>query len=289
MSVFKESQLNLKEKALSILGNDNARSEYVRILINDTSSKPDMLDPELQIPHVLIQFWDDSRNIPEDVQACMNSWLQLRNNGFNYSLFDDKSAREFISNYFTADYAQAFDRCKHPAMRSDYFRLCYMVANGGIYIDADDVYQGSDYNNWFSDNCLKLAPLCYSMSKDCMIDVKSPASKEMSNDASQDLIYYVNNNPLIAPPRHPVINMALERSKMMLLSDRASQDVQAITGPGNLTICLAMHAISARDKNEPLDFKFLFNWDTIALSKWPLSYRNDERNWRLWTKPDGSI
>jgi hypothetical protein len=27
--------------------------------------------------------------------------------------------------------------------------------------------------------------------------------------------------------------------------------------------------------------QILNDWDSIAVSKWPLSYRRDERNWRL--------
>ena len=30
----------------------------------------------------------------------------------------------------------------------------------------------------------------------------------------------------------------------------------------------------------------LGEWDFISVSRWPLSYRNDERNWRLWKPTD---
>jgi hypothetical protein len=61
--------------------------------------------------------------------------------------------------------------------------------------------------------------------------------------------------------------------------------VQAITGPGNLTASLVEHVVD-RGSDKRTDFSFIRDWDRISTSRWPLSYRNDERNWRLWTRPD---
>ena len=165
-------------------------------------------------------------------------------------------------------------------MRSDYFRLCFILINGGFYVDTDDVYQGKDYAPWFKDDKLKLQPLCYNVSTDSMVD----ASAFITNpEASPDLTYYVNNDPLIAPPQHPIIRMALERSTRALLNKSSDiRDIQSITGPGNLTACLVRHDIELRLAKNKRDFTFLVDWDNVAVSRWQLGYRDDERNWRHW-------
>jgi hypothetical protein len=57
-----------------------------------------------------------------------------------------------------------------------------------------------------------------------------------------------------------------------------------MTGPGNLTASLVHHAIASDLVGRALDFTIVPGWDVISLSRWPLSYRSDQRNWRLWTQ-----
>lgn len=52
----------------------------------------------------------------------------------------------------------AYERCHHPAMKSDYFRLCFIARHGGFYVDADEVFQGVDCESLFADPRLKLQP-----------------------------------------------------------------------------------------------------------------------------------
>jgi len=100
---------------------------------------------------------------------------------------------------------------------------------------------------------------------------------------SPDWIFYVNNNPLIAPASHPIVNLALDRSTRILLSQGGERlDIQATTGPGNLTASLVRHSIASETAGRARDFLLLTNWEAMSISRWPLSYRGDERNWRLW-------
>jgi hypothetical protein len=104
-----------------------------------------------------------------------------------------------------------------------------------------------------------------------------------NQDNSPEWIFYVNNNPLIAPASHPVIRLALARSTRLLLSHRGERfDIQSTTGPGNLTGSLVRHSIASKRAGKAPDFLLLTNWDAVSISRWPLSYRHDERNWRLW-------
>lgn len=269
-----------KKVALDIPEDNRLRSQYMRNIINEDNRDIPKRNA-LAIPHILVQFWNDATTIPLDVQKCIDSWKPIEERGFERLLFNDESARQFIKENFDRRYLDAFKRCKHPAMRSDYFRLCFIMVNGGIYVDADDVYEGVNFESCFYDKKIKLKPLCYNSLTDSMVKISDFI---VAPRDSQELIFYVNNNPIIAPSNNPIICMALERATQILLNQIISdkQDVQSTTGPGNLTICLVRHAIETDRNGIDRDFTLLTDWDEVCLSQWPLEYRQDKRNWRLW-------
>ncbi len=201
----------------------------------------------------------------------------LENDGFEIAIYNDVSATTYIDEIFGAKHVAAFARCGHPAMRSDYFRLCYVLASGGFYVDADDVVTEGLWPLLYHDDRLKLQPLCYDVPGRTMVEgaeLWDPAAPE------EERIYYVNNNPLVAPPGHPVLQRALERATAALLSTDTPRDIQSITGPGNLTAVLAAHAHGLALAGIPPDFELMRRWDRVAKTRWDLSYRADERNWR---------
>lgn len=272
-------QQNTDADPSDIIEDQHLRSQYMRRLITMTvqSANP---TPISNIPRILFQFWD-STNIPDDVQTCMNSWSALDDLGFERLVFNSSQAGHFISSHFSSRHVAAFKRCGHPAMQADYFRLCYMQEVGGFYVDADDAYVGGYSDTWFLDDRLKLQPLCYDIATDSMLNY----ADMLIRPQSRDTIYYVNNNPLIAPSHHPIIEMALERATVQLLNHIGDgRDIQAMTGPGNLTACVVTHALELEEIDNELDFVLLADWDTVALSKWPLDYRSDGRNWRQWVR-----
>lgn len=263
-----------------IAEDDRLRSSYMRELVREAASA-DASSGRVRIPRVMVQYWHDSGAVPDDVRECLASWEPLTGQGFERILFDDNTARGFIASQFGRTEVAAFDRCPHPAMRCDYFRLCYIFRHGGFYVDADEVYQGGDLRSWFGDGKLKIQPLCYSTLSNTMV----PTNAFVGNRAcSPEWIFYVNNNPLIAPASHPVIRLALARATRILLSHTGGRlDIQSATGPGNLTSSLVRHSIAHKLAGKTRDFLLLTSWDTVSVSRWPLSYRHDERNWRLWS------
>lgn len=264
-----------------IAEDDRLRSSYMRKLVRETAPIDAPSGPA-NIPKVIVQFWHDSGAIPPDVCECLDSWEPLVGQGFKRVLFDDNEARRFIARQFGSPHVAAFDRCPHPAMRCDYFRLCYIFRHGGFYVDADEVYQGGDCQSWFRDNRLKIQPLCYDTLSNTMVQTDVFIGNQAD---SPDWIFYVNNNPLIAPASHPVIRLALARSTRILLSHRGERlDIQSTTGPGNLTGSLVRHSIASKLAGKARDFLLLTNWDAMSISRWPLSYRDDGRNWRLWNR-----
>jgi len=252
-------------------------------LIQEASEVVDAVDFTTP-PRILIQFWDDATSVPADVQKCLDSWVPLEKTGFERLLFDDTAAEQFIMENFSRRHSRAFKRCHHPAMRADFFRLCFVLKNGGLYVDADDAYQAYDIDKLLMDGRLKLQPLCYDIASDSMVD----PIRSAGIPAEGGRIFYVNNNPLLAPPSHPIIAMALEQATNSLLSaDEDSRDIQTLTGPGNLTSCLVAHAVELAQAGKAWDFELLTDWDSVAISTWPLSYRSDDRNWRRWVRSDG--
>ena len=172
---------------------------------------------------------------------------------------------------------QAFSRCHHPAMRCDYLRMCFLLAEGGLYVDADDVLLGENWRQIFLDGRLKVQPLCYDIPAGGM----APAAEIWQADLPIDgRIFYVNNDPIAAPPNHPVLERALVRATDMLLDENRFPEIQSTTGPGNFTVALASHARYLELAGLPYDFELLRNWDSIAETRWNLSYRADARNWR---------
>ena len=255
------------------------RSSLIQKIVqgsNERSNKTPSLSNA--IPRRIVQFWDDHTQLPDDVNACINTWKDVESQGIELLLFDKRQAGDFISDKLGRKYKQAFEKCYHPAMQSDLFRLCYIFIEGGCYIDADDAYTGSQIIHLFEDERLKIQPLCYDVGSHSMVPA-SIFTKPGVND--KNWIFYFNNNPLIAGKRHFLVEKALNRAVDILGQGHMNSfpEIQSTTGPGNLTQCI-FEAVS-----EGIDISntmlVLPEWENTAISVWPLSYRNDTRNWRL--------
>lgn len=261
---------------------DLLRSTFVRELIlhqiksaDHTVGSSNISAPS--IPRTLVRYWHDLNELPEDVKECLNSWNRLDREGFEIRMFNDLSAKAYIADKFGARETVAFARCRHPAMRSDYLRMCFVLAEGGMYVDADDVLLDDGWKDIFQDGRLKLQPLCFDIPTGLMV----PASQFLLADLpTGDRVFYVNNDPIAAPAGHPLLARALARSTERLLGKEEVPIIQSTTGPGNFTVALATHAHALLSAGSPLDFEFLRNWDAIAETRWDLSYRGDARNWR---------
>lgn len=257
----------------------SARSRFVRGLVQRSSGSAVVSSVFAnKLPKRIVQFWDDLNRLPGDVRECIETWRKTEELGVERHLFDKHQAREFIRRRLGTRHKQAYDKCYHPAMQSDYFRLCYIFVEGGCYIDADDVYDGARIQHLFSDGRLKIQPLCYDKSTNMMVP-PSLFTKPGANAASW--IFYFNNNPLIGGRGHPLIDRALAQATLSLEKDVTNglPEIQSTTGPGNLTKSI-FDAITESGEFEQT-FLVLHDWENIAKNIWDLSYRNDPRNWRL--------
>jgi mannosyltransferase OCH1-like enzyme len=256
------------------------RSEFIRKVVQRPLGPRSINNRCRQpTPKTIVQFWHDLGQLPLDVEECVRSWSVWETSGFEHRLFDERTAGAFISTSFGARHKRAFERCYHPAMQADYFRLCYVLAEGGFYVDADDVCVGTDISWLAEDGRLKLQPLCYDIASGTMV---KPAVFLRADAYNPSWIFYFNNNPLIASPGHPVIEYALSQATCLL--ELAGEDelpeIQMATGPGNISKSIFDLGTTTSDDIES-NIVALGDWDSLAVSKWPLSYRDDARNWRL--------
>jgi hypothetical protein len=251
------------------------RSAYVRKLVQAPPAHV-QTSQQQAIPRTLVQFWDEPDHIPDDVAECLRSWQQVHQEGIRRLLFNAPTARDYLRDRLGNTHVQAFDACYHPAMQCDYFRLCYIFTSGGFYVDADEVYQGTGCGRLYNDGHLKLQPLCYDLSTGLMID-----PGDFTRSTSPSWIFYFNNNPIIAPPEHPVLRLALDRATRLLLSTNELQEIQSTTGPGNLTASVVRYALQQDLDGNPANVAPLSDWTRTSISPWGLGYRQDGRNWRL--------
>lgn len=256
------------------------RSEFIRKLVQRHLDRPGINDRCGPMPpRTIVQFWHDLRQLPHDVKECVSSWTRWETRGFTHRLFDEHAAKAFIGRSLGARHERAFERCYHPAMQADYFRLCYLLVEGGFYIDADDVCVGTDIDWLFEDGRLKLQPLCYDIASSAMV---KPSVFLCADAYDPSWIFYFNNNPLVAGRTHPIIQRALGRATdlLELAGEDTLPDIQATTGPGNLSKSIFDLCATSGDSVED-DLLILRDWDSLAVSRWPLRYRSDARNWRL--------
>ncbi len=255
------------------------RSNFVRELVQRPNEPAWMPAGHLAPPpRRIVQFWDDLGRLPEDVRECMESWKKLERFGFELQVFDESSAREFIRIHLGLRYVKAFDKCYHPSMKSDYFRYSYIFVEGGFYVDADDVYHGTTIDHLFTDGRLKLQPFCYDIATAQMV----PPSVFVKPGANQlSWIFYFNTTPLIAVRNHPIIERALLNATTSLEQESKGglPEVQATTGPGNLTASV-FEVVTTESRSEEV-LLVAHDWEKTSTSKWALSYRSDKRNWRL--------
>jgi mannosyltransferase OCH1-like enzyme len=256
------------------------RSEFIRELVQRRLSQRSVRTRyERVIPRTIVQFWHDLQQLPHDVEECIASWARWEKSGFTHRLFDEPAAKAFIGGSLGTRYERAFECCYHPAMQADYFRLCYLLVNGGFYVDADEVCVGADIGWLFEDGRIKLQPLCYDIASGAMV---KPAVFLCADAYDPSWIFYFNNNPLVAGEGHPIIERALTQATSLLELAGADSlpEIQTTTGPGNLSKSIFDLGLTSESGVESELF-VLRDWESLGVQRWPLSYRGDARNWRL--------
>lgn len=86
------------------------------------------------LPKTIVQYWD--QGLPEEhVRELTETWVE-KNPSYEYKLFNRVSAEKFILSEFGSEELELFQSASLPAMRSDIFRIAYILKYGGTYVDA---------------------------------------------------------------------------------------------------------------------------------------------------------
>ncbi|MBK4214700.1 hypothetical protein JJJ17_02040 [Paracoccus caeni] len=157
-----------------------------------------------KIPKHIMQYWSNGRPGLE-VAEIMSSWKYLP--GYKYELFDKRSAADYIAGVAGVSWVRAFKMCRSAAEESDFFRLLWLIHNGGIYADSDDRV------------ILTPDPLLAA--------------------ANHTLLYQENtgtigNNFMATVRRHPLFELAASMARESLIR-RESENTWGKTGPGLIT------------------------------------------------------
>lgn len=200
----------------------------------------------------VFQFWDSER-APADVTVEMDRWQDLV--GQRYARFNDGSAQQFLRDEFGSDAAKRFGDAKHPAIRSDYFRLGYLAARGGVYVDADSAVQ--------------------------------PDAPSLLQAISGHLVLvfgawrgglHILNGVISAPAQHPLIVKCFGEAGRRL--DAGGRPVQSLAG-GHMMTDIACRM--ARNGNLKRATSLLSTTIRQCFARSvQTAYKSDHRNWRAW-------
>jgi len=220
------------------------------------------------IPNMISQYWH-SENLPEEISI---SSLNMRNfnKEYSYHIENDNSAREFILTHYGKEICELFDACFHPAMRSDFWRLCWLYEKGGIYVDIDTkahgpigrIAAGSNFS------CF----LTYSIGKPWCID----------------------NDFIITEPRNSLISFIMNEmfnNIRKYLKTGNFENIWVETGPGVTTIATARYISNnwLKKHETPKDSGLIFrhhNAVAEAFYHHEMEYKKTpDGNWRLIRAP----
>ena len=82
--------------------------------------------------------WGEVEPYPARIIAVKEKWLSFCP-GWNAALFRKETAWQFLREKYGADIAELFSTCAVAAMRADFFRVFWAIAEGGIYSDLNYV------------------------------------------------------------------------------------------------------------------------------------------------------
>ena len=103
----------------------------------------------MNIPKTIVQTWISEDKLTPVMKAATQTWKD-KNPTWDYKFFSDEDCLEFIENNFPKDTVNAYNKIKPGAGKADLFRYCYLLVNGGVYTDIDNVCI-KPLDNWLTD------------------------------------------------------------------------------------------------------------------------------------------
>ena len=248
---------------------DSVETAIATISAHRLSPRNEETDPGIAIPGTVVQFWD--RDPPGEVQILLEeNRKRCEELGMSWMLFDSSAARSWIAATFEVELLEAFERCPHPAMQADLFRLCHLYHRGGIYLDADYLL--------------------------------NPAAEELLGRGAAIFVQRVGfpvesleSGFLIAPPGMDLYRRFVMAAVSNLRSAEASPEgidlgrTIGTTGPGMMTLELGHYLLEADSRSQafgPIQvLSRTSSWRYLSTGEgWlghPLAYKSDARHWPI--------
>ena len=162
------------------------------------------------IPRKVLQYWDKNEP-PRDIAQIMASWEAA--DGVSYYRFSRPSASVWLRSRLGEDWQTAIQAARSPAEQADFFRLAWLMLEGGIYADSDDRLIG---------------------------DLSDLLDGSRGLTVFREPLGLLANNVILAPPMHPAIVWAAHAAKRALL-ERHNDNTWTKTGPGLMTRAVAWY------------------------------------------------
>lgn len=214
---------------------------------------PAHLGEKDQIPRQIIQYWD-TVTPPSRIADMMETWA--RQSGYMYRRFNRSTGASYLRENYDTPTLQAFRLARNPAEEADFFRLCLLAQEGGVYADADDRLTGN-------------------------LDAVLPTGASFVAVLEPGLAN-VGNNFIAAAPHHPLLIDAVGRTQAALLS-RSSETTWSKTGPGLLTRALARELTRGKKRDVGAGIAVLTLSDitgTIAIHN-AAEHKRAATDWRI--------
>ena len=77
------------------------------------------------------------KKIDDKITYHTNNWKKL-NPTYNINLYDDEMCEHFLNQHFGELHSNIFKFIKDGPIRADFWRICILYKNGGIYCDVDN-------------------------------------------------------------------------------------------------------------------------------------------------------
>jgi mannosyltransferase OCH1-like enzyme len=206
--------------------------------------------PQSPIQRKIVQYWNEDKP-PADLSTIMETWRQSRS--CEYTLFSRTTAKQFLNERLGASWGWAFMLASSPAEESDFFRLCFLMLEGGIYADSDD---------WL---------IC---------DIDDLFAQAEGLTVTLEPFGKVGNNIIIAPKHHPAIVWAAVSAKTSLLQ-RQNDSTWSKAGPGLLTRAVARHIQRCDENNTCPDLTIINRYKIGSFVQYhtPLPYKKTKSYW----------
>ena len=200
------------------------------------------------LPRQVMQYWDKPEP-PQEVVGLISSWKDTP--GIAHHQFNRQLALEWLGIKLGPDWQHAFRAARSPAEESDFFRLTWLMLEGGLYVDCDDRLIG---------------------------DLTEVFQRYKGLTVIVEGVRSIANNVIFAPPLHPAIVWAAHAARTALL-ERHSDNTWMKTGPGLMTRAVAWYLTEGPDQTPDINFvpqHALGSWITVHV---PLPYKKTNRYW----------